>query len=243
LNIETKKFYLNPLSINESLALGATKRLERECIESLNNLNIVSNGGFKNLQKKCKAIFNDGTVAGFYIGKKECLAMMVIFDQDKKMFGGAYLAKVNVKFSIYDSDLRFSKHSIQRLIQRLKTKSPRIEVAKAIHDQTKYALSREQQKVINIHEKWRTLGLNSVDIAYPYLENGRLLGMWFLASTSDVNCTFVGNVVAKTFVDEAKLREPQYSKCMEAYHDQIEAITCGKKMPNQDLLNKNLTSC
>jgi hypothetical protein len=91
--------------------------------------------------------------------------------------------------------------------------------------------------VINIHEKWRTPGLNSVDIAYPYMEGGRLLGMWFLASTSDVNCTFVGNAIVKTFVDEAKLREPQYSKCMEAYYAQEEAIGSGKKMPNQDLLN------
>jgi len=242
LNKESNKFYLEPLAINESLARGATKRLERECIENINNLSIISNG-FKNLQKKCKAIFKDGTVSGFYIGEKECLAMFVMFDQQKNMFAGAYLAKINGKYSLYDCDMRFSKHSIQRLIQRLKTKSPRIEVAKAIHAQTKYGLTREPRKVINIDEKWRAPGINDIDTAAPYIEDGHLLGMWFFAQKSDINCTFVGSSVAKTFVDEVKLREPQYSKCMELYHKENKATLCGEKMPNLDLLNANLASC
>ncbi len=240
MNQASKEFLLNPFRINENLAKGAAKRLQRECIDNVNKINIVGNGGFKNLQKKCKAIFKDGTVSGFYIGEKDCLAMLVIFDEKKQMFAGAYMARINGKLSLYDSDLRFSKHSIERLIQRLKTKSPRIEVAKAIHEQTKYALSRDQQKVINIHKKWRTPGLNNIEVALPYIEDNRLLGMWFLASTSDINCTFVGKLVAKTFVDAAKLREPQYAKCMEAYHAQLESLLMDKKMPEQDILNRKL---
>jgi hypothetical protein len=73
-----------------------------------------------NLQKKCKRIFEDGTVSGFYIGEKNIFAMLVVFDELKSMFCRAYIARINGKLSIYDSDIRFSKHSIERLIQRLK---------------------------------------------------------------------------------------------------------------------------
>lgn len=236
----SEKFILNPMSINETFAKGARKRLQRECIENINKINIVGNGGDKNLQKKCKRIFEDGTVSGFYIGEKNIFAMLVIFDKYKNMFGGAYVARINGKLSLYDSDMRFSKHSIERLIQRLKTKSPRIEVAKAIHAQTKYVLSRGPQKVINIHEKWRTPGLNDVDIAIPYMDNEKLLGMWFVASTSNISCDFVGNCVTKTFVDSDKLREPQYAKCMELYYSQVEAKRMKIKMPDKDLLNRDL---
>jgi len=45
---------------------------------------------------------------------------------------------------------------------------------------------------------------------------------------------------AKTFVDHEKLREPQYAKCMKAYHAQIKAIQMKHKMPNVDLLNRDL---
>ncbi|WP_217495312.1 hypothetical protein [Shewanella sp. MEBiC00475] len=237
----SKKFILNPMGINETLARGARKRLQRECVENINSINIVGNGGDKNLQKKCKRLFKDGTVSGFYIGEKNLFAMLVMFDERDEMFGGAYIARIDGKLSLYYSDIRFSKHSIERLIQRLKTKSPRIEVAKAIHAQTKFAFSREQQIVINNHEKWRTPGLNDIDIAIPYKENEKLLGMWFLASTSNISCDFVGKCVATTFVDSEKLREPQYAKCMELLHAQNEAILMNKKMPNQDLLNRNLT--
>ncbi|ENM5776374.1 hypothetical protein V4V55_003849 [Vibrio mimicus] len=232
------KFELDPLVIDESLAKGAMKRLARECVENVNNIRFVSNGGLKNMQKKAKSLFKDGSVSGFYIGERDCLAMLVIYDQVKEMFAGAYLAKVNGKYSIYDSDMRFSKHAIQRLIQRLKTKNPRLDVAKAIHEQTKYVLTRDAQKIINIQEKWRTPGLNSVDTALPYINNGELLGMWFTASTSDVNCTFVGRIVAKTFVDSEKLREPQYAKCMEAYNSQLVAKSSGEKMPHFSLINE-----
>ncbi|MEZ9012785.1 hypothetical protein AB4508_06020 [Vibrio splendidus] len=232
------KFELDPLTIDESLARGAMKRLARECVENLGSINIVSHGGLKNLQKKTKAVFKNGNVSGFYIGDRECLAMLVMYDQRKEMFAGAYLARVNGKYSIYDSDMRFSRHSIQRLIQRLKTKSPREAVAKAIHEQTKYVLTGEPQRIINIREKWRTPGLNSIDTALPYISNGKLLGMWFTASTSDVKCTFVGRVVTKTFVDVEKLREPQYAKCMEAYNAQVAAHVSGEKMPRFNLINE-----
>ncbi len=234
----TGKFELDPLAIDESLAKGAMQRLARECVENVSNIRLVSSGGLKNLQKKTKSIFKDGKVAGFYIGERDCLAMLVIYDQVKKMFAGAYIAKVNGKYSIYDSDMRFSKHAIQRLIQRLKTKNPRLAVAKAIHEQTRHVLTRDAQKTINIHEKWRTPGLNSIDTALPYISDGKLLGIWFTASTSDVNCTFVGRTVAKTFVDTEKLREPQYAKCMEAYNSQLAAQMNGEKMPHFSLINE-----
>lgn len=233
------KFELDPLAIDESVAKGIMKRLARECVENMSNFRFVSNGGLKNLQKKAKAIFKDGSVSGFYIGERDCLAMFVIYDKEKDMFAGAYLAKVNGKYSLYYSDMRFSRHSIQRLIQRLKTKNPRLDVARAIHEQAKYVLTSDAQKTINIQEKWRTPGLNSVDTALPYVNNGELLGMWFTASTSDVNCTFVGRIVAKTFVDSEKLREPQYAKCMEAYNSQLAALVNGEKMPYFSLLKEN----
>ncbi|EPR7548782.1 hypothetical protein ACU8KP_002152 [Vibrio fluvialis] len=232
------KFELDPLAIDESVAKGVVKRLARECVENISNFRFVSNGGLKNLQKKAKAIFKDGSISGFYIGERDCLAMFVIYAKEQDMFSGAYLAKVNGKYSLYYSDMRFSRHSIQRLIQRLKTKNPRLDIARAIHEQTKYVLTRDAQKIINIQEKWRTPGLNSVDTALPYVSNGELLGMWFTASTSDVNCTFVGRIVAKTFVDSEKLREPQYAKCMEAYNSQLAAHVNGEKMPNFSLLNE-----
>ncbi len=228
------------MGISETLARGARKRLQRECIENVRNIRIVGNGGDKNLQKKCKALFKKGTFSGFYIGEKDLFAMLVIFDEKVQMFAGAYIARINGRLSLYDSDMRFSKHSIERVIQRLKTKSPRLEVAKAIHAQTKYAFSREQQKIINIHEKWRTPGLNDIDAALPYMDNEKLLGMWFVASKSNITCDFVGKLVTKTFVDKEKLREPQYAKCMELYHAQQKAFLQNHKMPELDLLNRNL---
>ncbi|BCS95460.1 hypothetical protein DSLASN_10920 [Desulfoluna limicola] len=236
MNPATKIFELNPHTITESLARGCVNRLRDECIKNIDTIHIQSNGGYKNLQKKCKAIFKDGTVSGLYIGEKNCLAMFVKYDEIKKMFTGAYLSKVNGEFSLYESDIRFSRHSIQRLIERLKTKHPRIEVAKAIHSQTKYAFSREAQKGINIHQKYRMPGFNDVDIALPYFENDALLGMWFIASTSDFYCNYVGKMVVKTFVDAEKLREPQYESCIEQYYAQLDSLSSGEKMQEANLI-------
>ena len=61
-----------------------------------------------------------------------------------------------------------------------------------------------------------------------------------MASKSNITCDFVGGLVAKTFVDADKLREPQYAKCMENYHAQCECNATGKMMPEQDLLNQSL---
>ncbi len=79
-----------------------------------------------------------------------------------------------------------------------------------------------------------------MDIAKPYLgDNDELLGMFFLTSISNLNCTRVEAGVVKTFVDTNKLREEQYSKCMEVYEAQRNAFISGTanvEMSRMDLL-------
>ena len=57
--------------------------------------------------------------------------------------------------------MRFSKHSIERLIQRLKTKEPRIEVAKAIDVEVKGG------RVKNFHKNTLTSFFELVGSIYP----------------------------------------------------------------------------
>lgn len=234
------KFVLDPtLPIDQKYSVKARKFLQRECVDNLKKIHIKEKGE-KNLRKQVKNLFQDKTMSGFYIDEKNIYGMIVLFDESSLKFAGAYIARVNGVLSIYDSNIRFSVHSVERLILRLQMKNPRLGIAKAIHSVTKYLFCPEKDFAINIEEKWRTPGLNEVDIAKPYLgDNDELLGMFFLTSISNLNCTRVEAGVVKTFVDTNKLREEQYSKCMEVYEAQRNAFISGKanvEMSRIDLL-------
>ncbi|ELA9894867.1 hypothetical protein V8046_002891 [Vibrio parahaemolyticus] len=216
-----EKLILEPMnSIDMKLAKKARVRLQRECIANLRKIRIEGKGE-KNLRKKIKRLFQDETISGFYIEEKNIYGMLVMFDEDDNKFLGAYISRVNGVLSLYESNLRFSLHAIERLIFRLNMKNPRKEIAKAIHSQTKFVFCPDKSFAINIEEKWRTLGLNDVDVATPYLDdNNELLGIFFLTSISNLSCTRVEAGVVKTFVDTNKLREKQYRQCMEVYEAQ-----------------------
>lgn len=204
-------------SINKNDSIKARKLLQKECIEVGRKIRLKDKGE-KNLRKQVKRLFQDKSIAGFYIEEKNIYGMIVIFDEECNKFAGAYIARIDGTLSIYDSNIRFSLHSVERLIQRLKMKNPRLEVAKAIHSITKFVFYPENDFTINVDPKWRTPGLNEIDIASPYHdENDELIGMFFLTSISNISCTFVKAGVVKTFVDRDRLRDEQYRGCMEIY--------------------------
>lgn len=221
MNNKRTPFLLDPNNIDPAMARAARKRLQADCQLSFN----IQSHGETNLRKKCRQLFTKSNYCGFTIDKKNLYAMIVSFDEQQNKFRGCYIARVNGQLSVYRSNLRFSLHSIERLIMRLKMKDPRLEVAKAIHSRTKYVFTPHRCMGINIEQKWRTPGLNDVDTAVPYLnESGDLLGMFFETSTSNIKCTHALSGVVKTFVSAKQLRAEQYAGCMEVYEAQKNAF-------------------
>ncbi|MEZ9177674.1 hypothetical protein [Vibrio kanaloae] len=216
-------FKLDPSVITESLAKGLVSRLERECEQNRSELlNLLANSkGIKNLQKKCMKFIGDGkSVSGVYFGEKVHIAMLVIFDPITQKFGGGYVTKLNNKYSYYVSDIRFSKHSVQRLIERLKPKYPSLCLAQAINAQIEPRIRNEKQSCINLDQVYHNPH-DGVDVALPYVLDGELIGMWFVASIGDSTASVTKSMTAKTFVDVALLRTEQYRTCMEVYGHQI----------------------
>lgn len=136
--MKLSKFTLDPAIMTESLAKGAVKRLQRECAGVEDIVLSINLKGFKNLQKQCKKLFEDDKVAGMYVGDKDCIAMFLMFDENKQQFFASYIAIERKEVRFYNTEMLFSKHAVQRLIQRLKIRNPRLEVAKALHEQVKY---------------------------------------------------------------------------------------------------------
>lgn len=216
-------------NINENYSVKMRKQLQKDCREIWGKVRLKDKGE-KNLRKQVKRLFQDPGIVGFYLEEeKNIYGMVVIFDEKVNKFAGAYIARVDGKLSIYDSSIRFSLHSVERLIFRLQMKNPKVEVAKAIHSQTKFVFSPEKDFTINLDPKWRTPGLNDVEIASPYHdEDDNLVGMFFLTSTSNISCNMVMAGVVKTFVDRELLREEQYRSCMKVYERQCKARTASK---------------
>ncbi|MEZ9291222.1 hypothetical protein AB4251_18930 [Vibrio lentus] len=214
---------IDPKVITESLAKGLAGRLARECEQNKDDLlNILASAkGIKNLQKKCMKFTGDGkAVSGIYLGEKSHIAMQAFFDPMTQKFGGGYVTKLNGKYSFYASDLRFSKHSIERLIERMKPEYPHVCLAHAVNAQIECRFRNEQQSCINLDQVYHNPH-EGVDVALPYVKGGKLLGMWFAASIGDSSASTAKSLTAKTFVDSSLLRTEQYRACMEVYEHQV----------------------